>query len=97
LGDGQDRFASHELIGGESLGGIGRYTLTGCSACGVQTLTNAVATHQFFINIAGAQCWDGKNLWSPGGYKHLVMSIYDSKYSSYVCPKNYYHVPSAAA
>jgi hypothetical protein len=74
-------------------GGAGTYTLTGCSACGVQTLTNAVATHQFFINIAGAQCWDGKNLWSPGGYKHLVMSIYDSKYSTYVCPKNYYHVP----
>jgi hypothetical protein len=81
------------LIGGESLGGIGRYTLSGCNACGTQTLTNVVATHQFFINIAGPQCWDGKNLWSPGGYKHVVMSIFDSKYSVYTCPNNYYRIP----
>jgi hypothetical protein len=83
------------LIGGESTGGIGRYNLSCPSnVCGAQTLTNVAATHPFFIGISGAQCWDGRNLWTPGGYKHVVPIIFDAKYSAMTCPKNYYHIPA---
>jgi hypothetical protein len=78
---------------GGALGGTGTYSLSH-AVTGTVTFTNQVATHQFYVRIAGAQCWDGKNLWSPGGYKHVVELIYDTKYSAYVCPKNYYHIPS---
>jgi hypothetical protein len=75
-------------------GGVGTYNLTGCTACGTQTLTNVVATHTFYIGIAGPQCWDGKRLWTAGGYKHVVPLIYDSKYNNAACPNNYYKIPS---
>jgi hypothetical protein len=55
--------------------------------CPAQTLTNAVATHQFWINISGPQCWDGKNLWSPGGYKHVVAAIFDTNITSTYLPE----------
>jgi hypothetical protein len=73
-------------------GGPGNYTLSR-AVSGTQTFTNSLAAHDFFINIVGPECWDGKNLWSPGGYKNLVGVIYDSKYGEGVCPNNFYHVP----
>jgi hypothetical protein len=48
----------------------------------------------YFVKIDGPACYDGKNLWSPGGYKHLIPSIWDNSFSKFVCPKNYYRVPS---
>lgn len=47
----------------------------------------------FYAGIDGAHCWDGKNLWSPGGYKHVIPMIYDSFYHEWVCPSNYYTIP----
>jgi hypothetical protein len=78
---------------GGVLGGAGTYSLSH-AVTGTPTFTNQLATHLFYIGIAGAQCWDGKNLWTPGGYKNVVALVYDVKYSAYVCPKNYYHIPS---
>jgi hypothetical protein len=47
----------------------------------------------FFLRIDGAECYDGTNLWSPGGYKHFIPAIWDNDFSSFVCPTNYYHLP----
>lgn len=38
-------------------------------------------------------CWDGVNLWSTDGYRHVIPKIWDSLYSKFVCPKNYYEIP----
>lgn len=48
---------------------------------------------QYYIKITGPECFDGKNPWSPGGYKNLIPSIWDTTFSKWVCPKNYYRVP----
>lgn len=42
------------------------------------------------LSVAGARCWDGTNLWSPGGYKHFIPVIWDTRTSKTVCPNNYY-------
>jgi hypothetical protein len=75
-------------------GGTGTYAISKNNGATVTSFTNATATHQFYIAIAGPDCDDGKNLWTPGGYKGIIPDIYDSKYSSWVCPKNYYRIPS---
>lgn len=40
-----------------------------------------------------AKCWDGVNLWSPGGYKHVIPKIWDSVAASFVCPNGWYQIP----
>ena len=57
---------------------------------------NGTCTSDKLLNLlfVGAGCWDGVNLWSPGGYKHLIPEIWDSQYSKPVCPENYYRLPS---
>lgn len=47
----------------------------------------------FFINIGGPKCFDGNNLWSPGGYKNLIPEVWDGDFSKPVCPTNYYKLP----
>lgn len=49
---------------------------------------------QFFIGIDSPRCWDGVNLWSPGGYKHIVPRVFDAQISDWVCPYNYYQTLS---
>ncbi len=46
-----------------------------------------------FLRIDGAPCYDGTNLWSPGGYKHFIPEIWDADFSAFVCPTNYYRLP----
>lgn len=48
----------------------------------------------YFINIGGSNCWDGTNLWSPGGYKHVIPLVWDADFSKMVCPSNYYRLPT---
>lgn len=52
------------------------------------------AAHELAIVTDASSCWDGVNLWSPGGYKHIIQKIYDAQYSTTVCPKNYYELPT---
>lgn len=47
----------------------------------------------FWIQFRGASCWDRINFWSPGGYKHVIPSVYDNYKSTFVCPKNYAKIP----
>jgi hypothetical protein len=48
---------------------------------------------QFFVQINGNECWDGLNLWSPGGYLHVLPRIWDNLYNKWVCPYNSYAIP----
>ena len=71
---------------------------------GVKWLKNADGTDpfggtcasgaDFWIEFSGPDCWDGTNLWSPGGYSHVIPKINDSFNISIGCPKNYYMIPS---
>jgi hypothetical protein len=45
------------------------------------------------LHFAAAGCWDGVNLWSPGGYKHIIPGFWDSVSNALVCPENYYKLP----
>jgi hypothetical protein len=40
------------------------------------------------------ECWDGTNLWSPGGYKHLRQKIRDNVLALDVCPNGWYELPA---
>ena len=46
------------------------------------------------VNFYAAGCWDGVNLWSPGGYKHIIPQLWDTTVSRFVCPENYYVLPA---
>jgi hypothetical protein len=78
---------------GGTLGLRGTYQLSTAPAVS-GAITGGWAIHDFFVTISGPHCYDGTNLWSPGGYKHVTITIYDSKYGESVCPTNYYFIPS---
>lgn len=46
------------------------------------------------IQMGFSACWDGVNLWSTNGYKNVIPRIYDTRYAEWVCPKNYYQIPT---
>lgn len=48
----------------------------------------------FWIQFSGARCWDGINLWSPGGYKHVYPAIWDNAANDFVCADGHYKLPS---
>jgi hypothetical protein len=76
-------------------GGVGTYTVNVSQTKG--SAANPIemdATQDFFIGDQNADCWDGKNLWSPSGYKHVVRRIYDG--ANDVCPNGYYAIPPLA-
>lgn len=82
----------------------GVYNCTGATPSEASTYVNADGSDPFngtcasgatfWISIDGAKCWDGKNPWSPGGYKHLIPGVYDSTVSAFICPYNYYATPA---
>lgn len=41
------------------------------------------------LSFEGPRCWDLTNPWSPGGYKHIIPTIWDTHTSTNVCPNNY--------
>lgn len=50
----------------------------------------------FYARITAASCWNGKDLWSAGGYRHFIPQVRDTDRSEWVCPKNYYLAPTLA-
>jgi hypothetical protein len=46
------------------------------------------------LSTVASDCWDGVNLWSPGGYSHVIPEIYDNLNSKFTCPNNYYRLPA---
>jgi hypothetical protein len=80
------------------------YSCVGATPSGrVQALVNADgsdpwggtcgASQLLQVSFEAASCWDGVNLWSPGGYKHVIPALWDTQYSEWVCPSNYYRLP----
>lgn len=60
---------------------------------------HCLAGDDFFVSFSGPDCWDGNNLWSPTGYKHVIPRIYDADHAApnggnFVCPTNYYYIPA---
>jgi hypothetical protein len=51
------------------------------------------ALYDFEVNIGAPPCIDGKNLWSAGGYKHVIPMVWDHDLSAWACPSNYYRIP----
>ena len=49
---------------------------------------------EMIVEFSGARCYDGVNLWSPGGYKHVVPEVWDSVKSDWVCPQGWYRIAS---
>jgi hypothetical protein len=47
------------------------------------------------MTVGAAECWDGYNLWSPGGYKHLRNVIIDNQApgDKLICPNGWYRLP----
>jgi hypothetical protein len=79
------------------------YSCVGATPTVTTTIKNADGTDpfggtcasgsDFYINISGPDCYDGANLWSEGGYKHLIPSVWDTDNGVFVCPTNYYKLP----
>ena len=44
-------------------------------------------------DVFAPPCWDGTNLWSPGGYKHMRRKIMDSVAGKGVCPTGWWQLP----
>lgn len=52
---------------------------------------NCTAGMTMNAHLVAPQCYDGENLWSPGGYKHFRYAIQDSVHGS-ACPNGWYKV-----
>jgi hypothetical protein len=52
------------------------------------------AGQDFWVQMKGPNCWDGTNLWSPGGYKHVIPKIWDTVAGKYTCPNGWYQLPA---
>lgn len=51
------------------------------------------AAKDMIVQITAPTCWDGRNFWSPGGYKHVVAMIQDSVTGEGVCPNGWFRIP----
>lgn len=71
-------------------GGTGTYSLSASPGLSSQSL---LARMDFVINIGAAGCYDGNNLWSPGGYKNVIPEVWDIDKGVWACPYNYYLLP----
>jgi hypothetical protein len=47
------------------------------------------------MTVGFPECWDGKNLWYPGGYKHMRQVIIDNLApgDKLICPNGWYRLP----
>jgi hypothetical protein len=79
-----------------------RYTCAGATPVSVDYLTNpdgsdpfggtCNAGQDFFAGVSAPDCYDGQNLWSPGGYKNVVPPVWDTVKNDFTCPSNYYRI-----
>lgn len=55
------------------------------------------STSQIEVQASGAECWDGWNFWSPGGYKHVTPMVWDKAANggagAFICPNGWYRLP----
>ena len=52
-----------------------------------------ISDGQLIANIHAQQCWDGVNLWSTDGYKHMRNAVSDTTNGHLVCPNGWYKIP----
>lgn len=79
------------------------WTCIGATPAGVKYLKNPDGSdpyggtcgsgQEFDFDLSGPRCWDGDTLHSNGGYKHVIPMVWDTTFSEWVCPTNYYEVP----
>lgn len=56
--------------------------------------TPCPSTSRIYAELEAPSCWDGVNLWSPGGYKHLRHTIHDvPSGANDICPLGWYRLP----
>lgn len=56
--------------------------------------TPCPSSSQIYAELVAPQCWDGVNLWSPGGYKHMRQAIGDNVTGKQdICPLGWYRLP----
>jgi hypothetical protein len=62
---------------------------------GSDALGNCPSTSKISASILAPQCWDGVNLSSIGGYKHMRHAIRDSNSGLFdICPIGWYYLPT---
>jgi hypothetical protein len=76
---------------GTGTGGTGTYNV---SASQTVASTTIETMQNLYIRVDGQKCWDGVNLWSPGGYKHFIFGFQDIFFAGVKCPTNYYQLPA---
>lgn len=54
------------------------------------------AGQDMWVQFEGPSCWDGRNLWSQGGYKHVLPKIWDTVTGKFICPNGWYVLPTLA-
>lgn len=55
---------------------------------------NCLSGYQITAALNAPPCYDGVNLWSPGGYRHFRNALNDTRApGADVCPKGWYRVP----
>lgn len=52
-----------------------------------------ISDGQLIANIGAQPCWDGVNLWSTDGYKHMRNAVLDATNGKKHCPNGWYHLP----
>lgn len=82
-------YINSQLTG--TTGGVGTYALSNALPVNLSSQTMR-AVQDFNINISAPDCYDGTNLWSPGGYKNVIPQIHDNDIGALICPSNYYKI-----
>jgi len=56
---------------------------------------NCVSGSTLVSTLLGPECYDGNNLWAPGGYKNFRKKLRDNASAAIVegCPKNWFRLP----
>jgi hypothetical protein len=76
---------------GTGAGGTGTYTVSNSQTVASTTIEGKSQLH---MRITGPRCFDGLNLWAPGGYKNVYQEVWDNLKSKWVCGYNGYTLPA---
>lgn len=99
LGNGFIGYACHATNGGAAIPTAlgGDYTPGFKTAAGGDPWAGACTAGMFIsMNFNGPNCYDGTNIWSPGGYKHFRNYITDNTSSrgDKGCPNGWFQLPA---